>query len=171
MSGIFAFCRLAIGLAFLLAFVGKARNIQQFSRTITSFYLLPAQLSMAAAFLILGGELSIIVCMLLGSAFLLPGFLLALALLLSFSGALAIVLGKKQSISCNCFGTNNQPVSSADLWRNAGLVLCAAGGCYAQGGFPHAQPLNPIEWLLVALMATAFVLLWTQLGTLIQLFR
>ena len=132
---ILAFCRLVIGLGFLIAFVGKVRNIQSFQQTITHFRLVPTKLSTATAFLILAGELGIIVCMMLGSAFLLPGFLFALILLLTFSSALAIVIVRKQRVSCNCFGVSSQPASPIDLWRNTGLGLCAAGGCGIQNWF------------------------------------
>jgi hypothetical protein len=73
-------------------------------------------------FLIVGGELGIVICMLLGSNLLLPGFLLASALLLTFSGALAVVMAHKQRLSCHCFGANSEQIfSPVDLWRNAGL--------------------------------------------------
>lgn len=171
MPDILAFCRFTLGLAFLMAFTGKVRDVQSFRHTIIGFRLLPAKLSTATALLILSSELGIITCMMLGSAFLLPGFLLALALLLVFSGALASVIVRKQRLSCNCFGASSQLVTPVDLWRNAGLGLCAVGGCGAQSWSSQAQPLGLMEWLLVALVATIFVLLWTQLSSLVQLFR
>ncbi|QBD80546.1 hypothetical protein EPA93_33080 [Ktedonosporobacter rubrisoli] len=171
-SYVLAFCRMAVGLLFLISFLGKMREPAKFRQTITDFRILPVGLSQMAAFLFLGAELVTVLCMLLGDVLLLPGFLLASLLLLVFSGALAIVLMRGQRTACNCFGNNTKPIELTDLFRNAGLLLCAAGGCGIQSWLNQTlQPLGWLQWLPVTLRATIFVLLWTQLGDLLQLFR
>ncbi|QBD75486.1 hypothetical protein EPA93_05500 [Ktedonosporobacter rubrisoli] len=171
-SYIFAFCRVAIGLLFLASFIGKLRAGTQFRQTINDFRLISPRLSQGAATLFLCCELAIVVCMIFGNFLLLPGFLLATLLLCVFSGAIALGLLRKRQVPCNCFGASSQVISPVDLYRNAGLLLCAAGGCGIQSLLKQAlQALNWVEWLPVALGAAIFVLLWTQLGELIQLFR
>jgi hypothetical protein len=171
MPGILAFCRVALGLTFFLALVGKLRHIRSFHQTLVSFRLLPAKLTTLAATLVLGSEAGVVICMLLGSILLLAGFLLAAMLLLAFSGVLAVGIARKQRLSCQCFGATSEQVSPVDLWRNAGLLLCAGGGCGVQIWLAQGQPLDPITWLLVTCIAIAFVLLWTQLNTIVRLFR
>lgn len=168
---ILAFCRLTIGLVFLVAFIGKVRDIKAFQLAITNFRLLPTTWSFRLACLILGNEVSIILCMIFGSVFLLPGFLLAAALLLAFSAALAFVIARKQRIHCNCFGTSNQEVGQSDLYRNGGFILCAVTGCVTQQWSSQSPILDVLQWILIALAVTVFVLLWTQLQVLLQLFR
>src|SRR5437762_9022568 len=92
---ILAFCRIAIGLVFLSAFVGNVRDMAQFRQAITNFRLLPARMSAASALIFVSCELGITISMLVGGVLLLPGFLLAVLLLLIFSGALAVVLSRK----------------------------------------------------------------------------
>jgi hypothetical protein len=169
---VLAFCRVTLGLTFLLAFVGKVRDLAGFRKAIINFRLLPPGLSTGVVWLALGAEVGIVVGMLLGESWLLPGFLLALILLSIFSTALTIVLVRKQRTTCNCFGMSNHPISAADLWRNGSLLVCAAGGCGIQGWYgAFIGSPGVLEWLLVAGGASVFVLLLTQLGELVQLFR
>jgi uncharacterized membrane protein YphA (DoxX/SURF4 family) len=166
------FCRIAIGLVFLSAFLGKVRASATFRQTITDFRMLPPSLSQKAALLFLSGELGIVVCMVLGGVLLFPGFLLAVLQLCVFSGALLVVVRRKQRMTCNCFGAGTRQISSLDLYRNAGLILCAALGSVMQRWLDHqVLSLGIVEWILVGLVAGAFALLWTQSGELIHLLR
>jgi len=169
---VFAFCRVVVGLVFLAAFVGKIRNIPRFQQTITNFQLLPGRLNGPMAFLFIGVELAVLICIAIGHRLLLPGFLLALVLLLLFSLALASVLFRKLRTSCDCFGSDEKPVSPADIWRNAGFLCCALGGCGTLIRLPDIETsLTGLEWLLVGMAAGMFVLVWTQLGEIARLFR
>ncbi|HET8844895.1 MAG TPA: MauE/DoxX family redox-associated membrane protein [Ktedonobacteraceae bacterium] len=164
------FCRITIGLVFVLSFGGKVRNISEFQETILRFHLLPRRLSKAAALLFLGSELAVVVGMIAGGSFLFPAFVLAFLLLLLFSCAMISVLMRGLSTSCNCFGTSQKPVTATDIWRNVGFLLCASGGAIAALWTQNIS-LNPTFslWLLAALGAGVFVLIWIQLGEITRL--
>lgn len=168
---ILAFCRVTTGLVFALSSLSKVRNIPQFKQAILRFQILPPRVSGLAAILFLCGECAVVLLVTVGGSLLFYGFALAIFLLLIFSLALASVLARKLRASCNCFGLSEQPVMPIDIWRNVGFLCCAIGGCGAQGWPTQAQPFGLIEWLLVALVATTFVLIWTQLSSLVQFFR
>lgn len=166
------FCRVAIGLVFAISSVGKVRDITRFQQAIKGFRLLPRDLSNLAAFLFLGGEIAVVLLMLIGGTLLLPGFVLAILLLLIFCAALASVLIRKLHTPCNCFGSSNKLVTRVDIWRNAGFLLCAGSGCEALL-WMHGEPgsLEGIAWVCIALGASVFVMIWIQLGEIVQLFR
>ncbi|GHO46129.1 MauE/DoxX family redox-associated membrane protein [Ktedonospora formicarum] len=167
-----AFCRIVIGLVFAISSFGKLRDIPKFQRAILGFRLLPRRLSRSIALFFLSGELTVVVFVTLGGPLLLSGFLLAALLLLMFSGALASVLVRRLQTNCNCFGASEKNVSTTDIWRNLGFLICAAGGCGAIFWTRNQQMnLGSIEWLLASLGALIFVLIWIQLGEIVQLFR
>ena len=109
---------------------------------------------------------------LLGNSFLLPGFGLALLLLLLFSSALTSVITRSIHTSCNCFGTSEKEVTHTDLWRNAGFILCALGGCASLSWEGGAQEtLSLAAWAVTSLGALVFVIVWLQLQEIVSLFR
>ncbi len=167
-----AFCRVAIGLVFVLSSFSKVRNIAQFQQAVFDFHLFSRRLSTLAALLFLGGEFAVVLLIAIGGPLLLPGFALAILLLCIFCVALVSVLVRKLHTSCNCFGVSEKPVTAADLWRNVGFLLCAGGGCEAEIWTRGGQGgLEWIAWLLIALGAGVFVMLWIQLGEIVQLLR
>lgn len=169
---VLAFCRVVIGFAFLISSVSKARDIAQFQRAIRNFNILPDRLSGIAASLFLCTEFVAAALVFIGGPLLFIGFFLALGLLLLFSLALQSVLARRIRTSCACFGAGGQPVSSVDVWRNLGFILCALGGIGALIWTKGSQEnLNLFEWLLTGLGAVAFVALWVQLGEIARLFR
>ena len=165
------FCRVVIELVFLFSSVGKLRNISQFQQTITNFRLLPARMSRPTSLLFVGAEVAVVLLVALGGRFLPPGFLLAIILLLIFSGALISVLARQIQTSCNCFGSNERPVTQADIWRNAVFVLCALGGSSLTLGRISPEGLELVTWLLIGGIAIIFVLTASFLGDIVQLFR
>lgn len=159
------FCRIAIGLVFVISLVGKARALQEFTRTITRFQIFPPRYSGALALVALAAELLIVALMLAGGGWLWAGFLITIVVLGAFSLALRWVIARKIDTSCNCFGTHQQPVSSADLWRNGGLIICALGGIGAlAAGISPAPSLTWLEWGLIGATAVAFVGLWLHVS-------
>lgn len=171
-SFILIFCRVTIGLVFALSSLSKVRNISEFKRTIQGFQLLQPRMSGSAALLFLCGEFSVVLLIAIGGPVLFYGFALALFLLFLFCFALASVLRRQLRIACNCFGSSEKPVTSTDLWRNAGFILCATGGCGILVWGREAQAnLDGVWWLLALLGAVVFVLIWVQLGEIAQLFR
>jgi hypothetical protein len=166
-----AFCRSAVALIFIFSFLGKVRNVAEFQQTIANFALLPAPFTRPTAWLFLVAEALVVVLILLGGPFLLPGYLLATALLFVFSLAMASVLIRHISTTCSCFGPSNKPISTIDLVRNGGLIACTVIGCFSSTLPAYSQQaLNIPEWSIIGLGALAFVLIWTQLSELVRLF-
>lgn len=169
---VLAFCRIAIGLVFGISFLSKIINIPTFEQTITNFHILPEQLNRVAALLFLGGELAVSLLVAVGGLFLIPGFLLSIALLLLFCGALVSVLCRKIQTSCNCFGSTEKPVAVTDVWRNAGFIVCALIGCGALVSPNNAEGhLGLADWGLLGLGAALFVALWLNLSEIVQIFQ
>lgn len=169
---VLAFCRVAIGLIFAISSVGKIRDIARFQQAIQGFRLLPRSLSNLAALLFLGGEIAVVLFLLIGGTLLLSGFILAILLLLIFCVALASVLIRKLHTSCNCFGTSDRPITTIDIWRNMGFLLCASGGCETFLWMHGEQgSLTGFAWVFITLGASVFVIIWIQLGEIVQLFR
>lgn len=167
-----AFCRVATGLIFTISSVGKAWNISKFRQSIIGFGFFDKRLSSVVAIFVLCGEIAVILLVVIGGPLLLLGFLLTSGLLLIFCGALVAVLVRGLRVTCNCFGPSEKPVSFVDIRRNLGFISCELGGCTALVWTRESQTnLNSIEWLLIGFGATAFVVIWTQLGEIMELFR
>ncbi len=167
-----AFCRVVIGLVFSLSSISKGRNIAQFQQTIRQFHILPSSLSQGAAVLFLGCEFCVAILMIIGDQLLLPGFALAIFLLVLFCLTLLSVIVRKLHISCNCFGVSTKPISQIDILRNSGFLLCACTGLLMAPIAKDATgDLNFAEWLLIGLGSGAFVIVWLQLGEIVQIFR
>ncbi len=156
-----AFCRFTIGFMFLVSATGKLRDVKAFIDAIANFNLLPSRLNTIAAYLFICGEVVVVATLTIGGVFLSVGFLLAICLLLFFSVALVISLGRKMSISCNCFGVSKSPISMYDLWRNGVFIVCAVVGYKTQSA---AGSLSILDFVLLALLAATFDTLFTQLG-------
>jgi hypothetical protein len=172
MAYVLTFCRVVSGLVFLISGVSKASHLPQFKQTIVTFRLLPNQLSGIAALLFLAGEFSVVLLMIVGGSFLLPGFILAITLLTVFSGALVSVLIRKLRTSCNCFGPSEKPVTVSDLWRNLGFIGCALFGCVTQTWLRETNTtVSWLAWIPISLGALVFVVIWVQVGEITQLFR
>jgi uncharacterized membrane protein YphA (DoxX/SURF4 family) len=167
-----AFCRVAMGFVFVASSLSKVRDVAQFQQTIRQFHILPSSISREAAVFFLGGEFAVVILMIIGGRLLLPGFALAIFLLLLFCFALVSVRARKLQISCNCFGVSVKPISQIDILRNSGLLLCACTGVIMLGLAKDAQrDLNFVEWVLISVSAGVFVIVWLQLGEIVQLFR
>ena len=164
------FSRVTIGLIFAYSFLAKVRDVNQFTRTITNFKLLPDQLSQPAAALLLIGELTVVILIIAGGQLLPVAFGLAILLLLVFTVALAWTLARRIQTPCNCFGASGQPVTAYDLWRNVSFILCAAGG-WDISRLGDVRPLTWVEWSVIAVPALVFVMLTTHLGEIVALFQ
>lgn len=166
------FCRGVIELTFIVSFFSKASNIANFTQTIDAFRILPERLGHYTALLFLSGECIVALLMFIGGVFLAPGFLLAILLLLIFCIALMLIVKRKIRISCNCFGSSEVQISLIDIWRNLGFMLCALGGWGTLLVLRSPrEPLNIAEWGTITLSAALFVLIWTQLSMIVQVFR
>ncbi len=169
---VLAFCRVVIGLVFILSCISKARDMAQFIQTIHAFDVLPRSLNRVAAMLFLGGEFAVAALVLIGGPLLIFGFSLAIGLLLLFCFALTSVLARGIRTTCNCFGANTKEISTFDVWRNVGLIICALVGVVMLIGTKSAWfPLSLLEWVLISLGAGGFVMIWLQLGEIVQVFH
>lgn len=165
------FCRVVIGLVFLRAFLQKAQNIRLFVQTVARFDVLPPSLSGLAGLSVLGGEVAVVVLLMAGSSFTGLGFVLASLLLGLFSLAIVWVLIRDIRTPCNCFGTTDRQVSAVDVWRNAGLMVCALAGGAAYLTARQPADVSSVEQGLIWLVAAVFVTVWLQLGEILHLLR
>jgi len=169
---VLTFCRIAIGLVFTVSFVGKARNVAAFEQSIARFEMLPRWLEKRVAPLFLVAEFGVVALMVGGGDFLVIGFALGTSLLLVFSIAIASVLVRKIRSSCNCFGSDETPVSVHDVWRNAAFILCALGGMGALAvSSPRQNNADSGMWLFAGLSAVVFVVVCIQLREIVHLIR
>jgi hypothetical protein len=172
MSYVVTFCRMSIALVFLASFLSKVRHRSSLRQSIAQFRLLPPRLIGPAALLLLALEAAVPALVLAGGRWLALGFALALALLLLFSAALASLLVRRIATPCGCFGASRRPVSAAELWRNAGFLLCTGTGYAAtMAGAVAGAALAPAEWALITIGAGIFVGCWTQLGEIVAFFQ
>jgi hypothetical protein len=169
-----------IGLTFAFSFAGKLRDIPSFVQTIRRFKLLPDWLSRAAALAFLCGEAIVVLAMIphpnsasrWEKEVVLGGFLLAALMLIVFCAALASVLIRKIQTSCNCFGTSEKQVSTYDIVRNMGFIVCTLSGCGVQiGGQTSLTALGVLDWGLAGIAATVFISLWVNIGEIAALLR
>lgn len=166
------FCRIVIGSVFVVSFLGKIRNVAAFQITIANFRLLPKNLTKGAVVLFLLSEFIVIACMVIGYKLLSIGFLLATFLLVVFSIALVTVLVRKIQTPCNCFGTSLKVISYYDVARNAGFVAFSFGGW-------AVFSVSDITWIaltlpelaLASFAAVAFVMIWTRLSEIVEIFH
>lgn len=166
------FCRIAIGLVFVVSSVSKVLDLVQFRQTIRNFHILPEWLSGIATLLFLCSEFAVVALVIIGGPLLTLGFSLAIFLLLLYCIVLVSTLVRRIRTSCNCFGTSVTQVSQTDVWRNVGLLLCALSGYGTIAWTRDAQwNLSLLDSMFTGLGAIAFVVLWTHLGEIVQLFR
>lgn len=166
---VLTFCRVTVALAFALSAGGKALDIRAFQEAVTDFRLLRAGWSKAAAWVVLTAELAVVLLLAVGGTSLLVGFLLAAALLVIFSTALAVALGRNTKMTCNCFGRTERRISRYDIVRNALLLLCSLAGVWALAN-PHEGLAGP-DFALVTFMATCFLALATNVGDVAETLR
>jgi uncharacterized membrane protein YphA (DoxX/SURF4 family) len=169
---VLTFCKVVIGLVFVFSGISKVRDMAQFRQTLHAFDVLPRNLNNAAAMFFLGGEFVVVALVFISGPLLIFGFFLASVLLLLFCLALVSVLARGIHTTCNCFGASTKDISAFDVWRNIGLIICALTGVAMLIEAKSTRvPLSLLEWVLISLGAGVFVMIWLQLGELVQLFR
>jgi putative oxidoreductase len=120
-----ALLRIGLGILFVAAAWPKLQDPAGFARAVSHYHLLGETASRVLALVLPALELLIGVCLILGVAHA-GASLLALALLVVFTGAVAIALARGLDISCGCFDTEGgQKVGLAKLAENVGLVAAA----------------------------------------------
>ncbi|OJV91576.1 MAG: hypothetical protein BGO39_20570 [Chloroflexi bacterium 54-19] len=124
------FTRILLGILFAYSFTRKMTDVSSFAKSISGFGLFPKKFSMFLSIWVLVAELTITILFVVGNFILNLAFLLAIILLAVFSFALFLVIKQKKIVACNCFGANDKPVTSFDLVRNIGFILCALTGFF-----------------------------------------
>lgn len=166
---ILTFCRITVALIFALTVVGKAQDVTAFQEAILDFQILPPNWSKVFAWTFLGAETLVVLLMGIGGGILLPGFLLAALLLMSFAVALVLVLQRNRRIVCNCFGRTERRISSYDVVRNVLLTACSLLGIWTLLG--PQQNLSSADVILVGLMAACFVTFVTSMADVVETLR
>jgi hypothetical protein len=119
-------CRLYILVVLLASAAGKARAIGRFAETLEALVHLPARWSRIAAVAITASELLVALALVDGGAAAHHGMTAALVLFLAFTAVLLVALVRRQTVSCNCFGASDHPISAWDLVRNLLLISACA---------------------------------------------
>lgn len=156
------FAPFLIGLTFAVSALGKARDVAAFAETVAAFKVLPQRWSKAAARVLLGVEVAVVLLMFARRAGVVTALCLAAVLLVAYTSALAAVLLRGAAVGCDCFGTSSSKVSWADLVRNAVLLAAAVAGTVALSA---GRPMPTVaDSILVALAAVFTVLVLVNLG-------
>ncbi|HVG60565.1 MAG TPA: MauE/DoxX family redox-associated membrane protein [Hyalangium sp.] len=161
-------CRLYIFVVLLASAAGKARAISSFAETLETLVHLRARWSRHAAAAISASEFLVALAIIAGGTAAHRGMAAALAMFLAFSAVLLVALVQRQTVSCNCFGAGDHPISAWDLARN--LLLIAACVAWLLMGPPTAS-LGPGAWLLLAGAAVLAFLISTNLRRIASLLR
>ncbi len=140
-------CRLYLLVVLLASATGKARAPGRFAGTLEVLLHLPARWSRGAAVAITATEFLVALTLVLGDAVFRPGMAAALGLFLAFSAVLLVALVQRQTVSCNCFGTDDHPISAWDLGRNLWMISASVAGLVL--GPPTEAP--PVAMRLLAL--------------------
>jgi len=168
------FCQIALLLIFTFSFVQKLRDHVAYERSVEGFAILPKRWVTPLAWLATGTE-GLMVALLLGgllwNEMRFAGALLALVVLLIFTGALISVVARRLHVSCGCFGADEHPVSAASLVRNAGLITCCVIAALPSFAIVSII-LYPFQaLLLITLGAATFALLWSFLDEITMVLR
>lgn len=161
-------CRLYILVVLFVSAAGKARAIGGFAESLEALVHLPARWSQKAAIAITASEFLVALALAAGGAAAHLGMAAALALFLAFTAVLLVALAQRRTVSCNCFGASDHPISAWDLVRN--LLLIAACVAWLLMG-PPAAALAPGAWLLLLGAAVIAFLLSTNLHRIAPLLR
>ena len=166
------FSRLALGLMFTASVSLKLRDLPAFETAIRNFKILPRHFAKPFAYLFLAGEAAVVILMIVGGTLVPAAFLTAIFLLSLFTIALLFVLWTGIQTSCACFGSSQRPVSSADVWRNVGFLVCACIGLFSLNSLSNTIiKIGLGEAGLLGMMAVVFVVLSVYLRDVIELFR
>jgi hypothetical protein len=140
MAYLMLLCQAAIAVTFAMSTVAKAgrKGFTEFRRSLPNTLRLQPRLANPIAAAVVAGEAATVVMLVMGLWFTglaLAGFMLAAALLTAFTAAVAIMIRRRVTHSCRCFGSSSRPPGRPDLIRNAVLLATAAlGGALATLG-------------------------------------
>jgi hypothetical protein len=161
--------RFVLIMIFLYSFLTKLRTFSAFVRTINHFGLLPRRFHRIAAIGVLAIEFGIVILSLLGGVWLLPAYIITIAILSIFIYALSSVLRRELKTSCNCFGVSSTEVSLYDIWRNTGIIAVTVFGVMGIMSSPRIPQF--LELLLSFVSALIISILLINFVELIKVFK
>lgn len=161
-------CRLYILVVFFASAAGKMRAIGSFAETLEVLIQLRSRWSRYAAVGIAALEFLVALALVAGGAATRLGMFVALALLLAFTAVLLVALVQRQTVSCNCFGVSDRPISAWDLVRNGLLIAACTAWSFME---PPKVALSPGAWLALLGAAAIAALISTNLHRLAPLLR
>ncbi len=161
-------CRLYILVVLLAASAGKARALGSFAGTLEVLVHLPARWSRCAAAAVAAVEFLVALMLVAGGTAAQLGMASALAMFLAFTAMLLVALIQRRTVSCNCFGASDHPISAWDVVRNL-LLIAACAVWLLVGPSPVSLPVG--TWLLLLGAAVGAFLLSTNLHRLAFLLR
>lgn len=133
-----------IAVVFAASATAKLRDLRGFARSVPALVPMPAKwvtpVSVGVVVLELASALLVLVTAV-------AGFVLASALLLAFTVAIAASLRRGRRAPCRCFGATETPIGPRHLVRNAVLICSAVLGALAP------EPLPPVAGAAVAFAA------------------
>jgi hypothetical protein len=162
--------RTLIGVVFAWAAGSKVRNraaLRDFADSLDDFGVPWSWARPTLAGLIACTEAMIVVLMLISPAL---GFVLASALLLMFTAAIARLVMRRAIVSCRCFGSPGSQLGMAHIVRN-GLLLLASGTGVSLEIVLAPQPLElPVKGFAVAvgLLFASVIVRWDDIVFLLR---
>lgn len=116
--------RLILGCVFLASSLGKFRSLRTFADEILDYQLLSSQQARIVAYLLPFVELAVGIFTIIGFSLTIVS-IVAIFLLLIFTGAIAINLLRGRHFSCHCFGSFSAMIGPATIARNILLAALA----------------------------------------------
>jgi hypothetical protein len=168
------FCRVVLGVVFVVAAAGKlrGRGAQRATRvTVRAFGITSGALATVIAVSLPFAELAVAVLLVIPPVAML-GYVLAGGLLIGFSAGVAVALRRGQRVPCRCFGASEAPIGRRHLVRNGGLLAVAVAGLAASiaDGAPGGLTVDPAA-LVAAFAGLLVALLVIRMEDLVFLFR
>jgi hypothetical protein len=128
--------QLAIGIIFSISVVAKLRDPKSFVRGVRDYNIVGASLSGAVSFAVILLEGGLAFAHLTG--WLLATFLpLGILMLLAFSLAVAVNLGRGRTLPCHCFGHGHETISLRTSFR---LILIMLGEAFLLREYCFVRP-------------------------------
>lgn len=152
MTTIVLIARLLLGLVFALSAVTKLRDPRGFAKGVERFGLLPHQVTVVAALMLIALEAVVAAALLAGFA-VQAAVPVAAALLVFFVGLMSYNLRRNDPLPCYCFGTGSSEVHPNIVLIRLGLLsmamLVVLASWFAEGSSLLTQPLAA-DALLIA---------------------
>lgn len=163
------FARWFVGLTFAWSSLAKLRSFASFQAAVSDFGLLPTRRIRLVATAVVTIEAVIAAAMLTRGLVLGAGFVVAIALLVGLTTAIAMVLRRKARVACNCFGASDRVLTRYDIARN--LVIAAVCVVGVVCSHAIAAPVEPLAAVGLVGAAAFLVALVANLGDVVETLR